>query len=82
MVVGFITTCAISALNSWEMCSIQRYVITFVSDLRLVGGFLWVLRLPPPKKTDSNDIAEKFLKVALNTIHQTKPELPYAIRHV
>jgi hypothetical protein len=29
-------------------------------------------------KTDSNDIAEKFLKVALNTIHQTKQELPYA----
>jgi hypothetical protein len=29
-------------------------------------------------KTDSHDIAEKFLNVALNTIHQTKPELPYA----
>jgi hypothetical protein len=50
MVVGFIATCAISALNSWEMCSIQRYVIPFVSDLRLVGGFLWVLRLSPPVK--------------------------------
>ena len=29
-------------------------------------------------KTDSHDITEKFLKVTLNSIHQTKPELPYA----
>jgi hypothetical protein len=29
-------------------------------------------------KTDSHDIAEKILKVTLNTIHQTKQELPYA----
>jgi hypothetical protein len=28
--------------------SIQHYVIKFVSDLRQVGGFLWVLRFPPP----------------------------------
>ena len=49
MVVGFTTTCAISALKSGEMCSIQHNV-RFVSDLRLVGGFLWVLRLPPPIK--------------------------------
>jgi hypothetical protein len=30
--------------------SIQHYVITFVSDLRQVGGFLRVLRFPPPIK--------------------------------
>jgi hypothetical protein len=28
--------------------SIQHYVIKFVSDLRHVGGFLRVLRFPPP----------------------------------
>jgi len=30
--------------------SIQHYVIKFVSDLRQVGGFLWVLQFPPPIK--------------------------------
>jgi hypothetical protein len=29
-----------------EVYSIQHYVIKFVSDLRQVGGFLWVLRFP------------------------------------
>ena len=28
----------------------QHYVIKFVSDLRLVSGFLWVLWFPPPIK--------------------------------
>jgi len=30
--------------------SIQHYVIKFISDLRQVGGFLWVLRIHPPIK--------------------------------
>jgi hypothetical protein len=30
------------------VCSIQHYVIKFVNDLRQVGGFLRVLRFPPP----------------------------------
>jgi hypothetical protein len=30
-----------------EVYSIQHYVIKFVSDLRLVGGFLRVLWFPP-----------------------------------
>jgi hypothetical protein len=50
-----------------EVYSIQHYVIKFVSDLRLIGGFLQVLRFPPP---DHHDIAEILLKVALNTIKQ------------
>jgi hypothetical protein len=29
---------------------VQHYVIKFVSDLRQVGGFLRVLRFPPPLK--------------------------------
>ena len=33
-----------------EVYSIQHYVIKFVSDLRQVGGFLWVLQFPPPIK--------------------------------
>jgi hypothetical protein len=33
-----------------EVSSTQHYVITFVSDLRLVGGFLRVLQFPPPIK--------------------------------
>jgi hypothetical protein len=33
-----------------EVYSTQHYVIKFVSDLRLVGGFLRVLRFPPPIK--------------------------------
>ena len=31
-----------------EVYSIQHYVIKCVSDLRQVGGFLKVLRFPPP----------------------------------
>jgi hypothetical protein len=33
-----------------EVYSIQHYVIKFISDLRQVGGFLRVLRFPPPIK--------------------------------
>ena len=54
MVVGFTTTCAISAYHHWcyefESRSgrgVQHYVIQFVSDLRQVGGFH---RFPPPMK--------------------------------
>jgi hypothetical protein len=38
----------------------------------MVGGSLQVLRLIPPLKTGCHDIAEKLLKVALNTINQIK----------
>ena len=57
MVVGFTTTYKISAYHNWccefESRSgrgVQYYVIKFVSDLQQVGGFLWVLRFPPPIK--------------------------------
>ena len=33
-----------------EVYQIQHYVINFVSDLRQVGGFLLILRFPPPIK--------------------------------
>jgi len=48
IVVGFTTTCAISAYQYL----IQHYVIKFVRgrDLQLDGGFLGVLWFPPPLK--------------------------------
>jgi hypothetical protein len=51
-----------------KVCSIQHYVIQFISDLRQVGGFL---RFPPLKKIDRHDITEILLKVALNIITLT-----------
>jgi len=43
-----ITTKAVSSNPAHgEVYSIQHYVINFVSDLRQVNGFLWVLRFPP-----------------------------------
>ena len=75
MVVGFITTYAISACHHKvvnfhpthsEVYSIQHHVIKFVSDLhKLVGGFLLVLWFPPPIKLT---VTEILLKVALNII--------------
>ncbi len=60
VVVGFektpvqsvhITTTVVSSNTvHGEVYSIQHYVIKFVSDLRQVGGFLRILRFPPPIK--------------------------------
>ena len=44
----FLTSLVISAYHS-----IQHYVIKCVSDMRQVGGFLWVLRFPSPIKLTS-----------------------------
>jgi hypothetical protein len=46
-----------------------------VSDLRKVDEFIPVLQLLPPIKTDSHDIPEILLKVALNTTDKTKPTI-------
>ena len=46
-----------------------------VSDLWQVSGFLRVLWFPHTNKTDWHDIAEKLLKVALNTITPPPPPL-------
>ena len=46
-----ITTIVVSSnFVDGEVYSIQQYVIKFVSDLRQVGGFLWVLQFPPAEK--------------------------------
>jgi hypothetical protein len=57
MVVGFATTYAISAYHrgccefeSQSERGVHHYVIKLFSDLRKVGGFLRVLRFPPPIK--------------------------------
>jgi hypothetical protein len=59
LVIWFITIWAISAYHhqrceieprTGEVYSVQHYVIKFVSDLRQVSGFLWLLRFPPPIK--------------------------------
>ena len=58
-VIRFPTTYAIRAYHhfwcefepgSGEVYSIQHHVIKFVSDFQQVGGFLLVLRCPPPIK--------------------------------
>jgi hypothetical protein len=46
-----------------EVYSIQHYAIKFVSELQEVGGFSPVSSI---NKTDSHNITEILLKVALN----------------
>ena len=66
MIVGFMTTYAISAYHhpccafesrSGEVYSIQHYVIKFVSDLVVSPG----PAVSPTNKTDRHDIAEILL---------------------
>jgi hypothetical protein len=45
-------------------------IYKFVSDLQQVSGFLRGTPVSSTKKTDSHDITEILLKVALNTINQ------------
>ena len=66
--IGIFLHAQILLATHCNMYSKKLYVIKFVSDLRLVGGYLWVLRfLPPIKLTD--DIAKILLKVALKMIN-------------
>jgi hypothetical protein len=45
------TTKAVSSIPAHGgVYFIQHYAIKFISDLRQVGGFLWVLRFSPPIK--------------------------------
>jgi hypothetical protein len=52
----------------------QPCVIKFFSGLLQVGRFHRILRLPSPNKTDTQDIAEIFLIMALNTIQIIKQD--------
>jgi hypothetical protein len=62
--------CTYNMYNVWHFIS-STTLYEFVSDLRQVVGFLWVLRFLPSIKTNHHDITELLLKVALNTIKQT-----------
>ena len=48
--VSITTKVVNSNLAQDEVHSIQHYVIKFASDLQQVGGFLPILRFPPPIK--------------------------------
>jgi len=66
-----ITTDVVS--SNLDQGEVQHYVIQFVRNLRPVGGFLGIVRFPPPIKLI--DIADILLKVVLSTIKSTKPNL-------
>ena len=89
MVVGFITTYAISAYHHWcyefESRSgrgVQHCVIKFVSDLWQVSGFLRGPPVSSTNKTDRHNISEILLKVALNTIKQTNNQIYICTVHI
>ena len=66
-----ITTNAVSSNPTSARCT--RYNIMwwkFVSDLRQVGGFLFI-PVSSTNKTDHHDITKILLKVALSTIKPT-----------
>jgi hypothetical protein len=73
MVVEFTTTYAISTYHH-KSCEFEPRSWRGVLDTTFCDNVcLWVLRFPPPKKTDRHDITEILLKVALNTINIAKP---------
>ena len=45
-----------------KVYSMQHYVIKFVSHIRQVGDFLWVLRFPPPIKRYKWNIVESYVQ--------------------
>jgi hypothetical protein len=72
-----------SSEQQWQgVLDTTLYVINFVSDLRHVSGFLWVLPVSSTNKTDCHDITEIILKVALNTITPPKYFLLTDIKHL
>jgi hypothetical protein len=85
IVVGYTTTYAISAYHYWccefESRSgrgVQHYVIKFVSDLQQVGGFLRVLRFPPPIKLTATIWLKYCWNATLNIIKQTNKHTRYS----
>ena len=64
-----------SNLGHGEVYSIQLYVIKFVSDLQQVSDF----PVSSTNKTNSYNIAEILLKVALNTITTNPQFVPLSI---
>jgi hypothetical protein len=65
--------------HSGKVYSIQHYVIKFVSGLRQVGGFLSGDSIFLHQQNWPHDIAEKYLKVALNAITITPKKVAHDI---
>ena len=65
-------TTKVTSSTHGEVYSIHHYVKKCASDLGQVGGFLCVIRFPPPMTLTAN--TEILLKVAFNTI------TPYSIQ--
>jgi len=49
-IYNYLCNQCISPLTLWVLIQLRWYVMKVVSDLRQVGGFLQVLRFPPPIK--------------------------------
>ena len=89
MVVGFITTYAISAYHH-KSCEFESRSWRGVLDTTLCGKVCqwlatgrWispVLGFSSTHKTDRHDITEILLKMALNTMYQTKPNQTLLLR--
>ena len=60
---------------------VQHYVIKFVSDLRKVGEFLWILRFPPPIKLTAPRYNWNIVESGVKS-HQTNKHLPTAYTFV
>ena len=57
-----ITTNVVNLNPTQARCTLQHYVIKFVSNLWQVGDFLQVLQVSSTNKSDRHDIAEIFFK--------------------
>ena len=86
MIVGFTTTCAISAYHHWcrefESRSgrgVRHYVIKFSQWLATDRWFSLGPPVSSTNKTDGHDITEILLKVALNTIKFKPTPLAYLL---
>jgi hypothetical protein len=77
MVVGFTTTCAISAYHHWscvfKSCSLPGVLNTIFFDeaCQWLGTSQWFSPVFSTNKTDHHDITEILSKVALKTITLT-----------
>jgi hypothetical protein len=62
-----------SSEQQWQgVLDTTLYVINFVSDLRHVSGFLWVLPVSSTKKTDLRLVSQLFSPGVHSFLHQSK----------
>ena len=75
-------TCTPLMLKLFCYHFIAGKVMKFVCDLQQVGGFLRVLRFPPPIKTERHDITEILSKVALNYHNPNHNTMYYSLNYL